>query len=158
MEFVKSNKGKLKLFREGYIYVKQKDLSNGVVSYECERRRSKSSCKAKVKVRQGEIIEELHSHTHAPDTPKCEAAKVFQEMKERATETEETTQQIIAEACASISEEVATKIPSIHILRRDVRRYKQKKRSHLPLPSSAQDLVLPENCVKTASGETFFVA
>ena len=115
------------------------------------------TCKAKVKLRQGEVIEELHSHTHAPDTAKCEATKVLQEIKERAQHTEETTQQIIAEGCASISDEVATKLPSIHFLRRDVRRYKQKKRNYLPLPSSALDLVLPENYVKTTRGENFLL-
>ena len=90
-----------------------------------------------------------YSHTHAPETVKFEAAIVFQEIKEHAQQTEETTQQIIPEGCAFISDEVATKLPSIPFLRRDVRRYKQKKRNYLPLPSSALDLVLSENYVKT---------
>ena len=32
-----------------------------------------------------------------------------------------------------------------------------RKKNYLPLPSSAQDLVLPENCVKTTSGENFLL-
>ena len=50
MEYIKSERGKDKLVYEGYTYVKQKDLANGVVSFECEGRRNEAACKAKVKV------------------------------------------------------------------------------------------------------------
>ena len=39
MDTVTSTRGKNKLIHDGYIYVKQKDLANGVVSYECELRK-----------------------------------------------------------------------------------------------------------------------
>ena len=39
-----------KLIYEGYVYVKQNLLANGVVSYECELRRNRAECKAKIQV------------------------------------------------------------------------------------------------------------
>ena len=39
MEKVESIRGKQKIMHNGYVYVKQKDLAAGVISYECEKRR-----------------------------------------------------------------------------------------------------------------------
>ncbi|XP_041367839.1 uncharacterized protein LOC121382324 isoform X1 [Gigantopelta aegis] len=53
MDNLKSTKGKTKIVHEGYIYVKQKNLANGVISYECELRKNgkhaSGQCKAKIK-------------------------------------------------------------------------------------------------------------
>ena len=46
-------KGGQKLLYDGYVYVKQKNLANNVVSYS-------SACKAKVKVFNGTVIGHLH--------------------------------------------------------------------------------------------------
>ena len=40
MDKLKSTKGKTKIVHEGYIYVKQKNLANGVILYECELRKN----------------------------------------------------------------------------------------------------------------------
>ena len=39
----------------GFLDVKQKNLANGVVSWECEQRR-RNSCNAKIKVRGGDVV------------------------------------------------------------------------------------------------------
>ena len=70
MEWITSIKGKTKLCYEGYIYVKQNNLANGVVAYECEMRKrdtlTSNQCKAKVKVANDEIVGFVNEHTHAP--------------------------------------------------------------------------------------------
>ena len=66
MEFVNSNKGEPQLILDGYIYTKQKDLANNVISWECVERRNEKSCKAKIKTLDNEIIDRLHDHTHPP--------------------------------------------------------------------------------------------
>ena len=57
-----------KIMHNGYIYVKQKDLAAGVISYECEKRRGNvngvSECKAKIKVKNDVVVGSLHEHTH----------------------------------------------------------------------------------------------
>jgi hypothetical protein len=42
-----SEKGQEKLLLEGFVYVKQKNLAKGVVSFECEKRRYAAACKAR---------------------------------------------------------------------------------------------------------------
>ena len=67
MELITSTKGGSKLVYEGFVYVKQKTLVNGVVSYEGEMRRNGKHCKAKLKVKSGEVIRKTNEHTpHMP--------------------------------------------------------------------------------------------
>ena len=86
---------------EGYIYVKQKNLANGVVSYECEMRKrdtlTSNQCKAKVKVANDEVVGFVNEHTHAPVVGRPEALRVRVAIKERAVDTMETPQQILAQ-------------------------------------------------------------
>ena len=86
MEYVTSERGKQKLVLEGYVYVKQKALSTGDISWECECRRHKG-CKARLRVRGTDHLVSLvwfglgvsrtNDHTHAPVTGRPEAIQVI---------------------------------------------------------------------------------
>ncbi|XP_077297538.1 uncharacterized protein LOC143919197 [Arctopsyche grandis] len=134
MEFVKSKKGKEKVIFEGYVYVKQKKLAHGVVSFECEKRRNKLECKAKIKLRGVNLVGRLNNHSHGPDPARREILKVLQEMKKSAEETEEAPQQIISRSVSSISEDAKAKLPTVHQLRRNFRRYRQVVNNPPPVP------------------------
>ena len=70
MEFIQSERGAQKLLYEGHVYVKQKALASGAVSYECEKRRlsaqNQGQCRAKVRVQGDAIVGRTNEHTHAP--------------------------------------------------------------------------------------------
>lgn len=71
VEYVKSTRGNAcKILHNEYSYVKQKDLANGVVSYECVfRKKSKDIggwCNARIKVYQDCIIGFVNEHSHEP--------------------------------------------------------------------------------------------
>ena len=159
MEYIKSIRGGDKLVYEGHIYVKQKDLANGVVSFECEEGRNKAACKAKVKVdsRKNTVVGRLHDHTHAPDATKTEAAKTVQKMKMKAVSTEETAQQIISEACSQVTEEVGAKLAPLHHIRRNIRRQRQQTSHSRPLPLSAQELILTDVHTRTLDDQEFLL-
>ena len=74
MDSVTSTRGKNKLIDDGYVYVKQNYLANGVVSY--EGKHSSGQCKAKVKVLNGAIIANTTEHTHAPVVGRAEVLHV----------------------------------------------------------------------------------
>jgi len=108
MATVTSTRGKNKFIHNGYIYVKQKNLAKGVVSYECElRKRGKNNsgqCKAKLKVLNGAVIDSVNEHTHAPVIGRGEALQVRASLKRRAVETMEAPQQILATGLHEVSE------------------------------------------------------
>ena len=93
MEFITSNKGSLKLLYQGFPYVKQKDLVDNVVSYECVRRRSANgTCKARIHIRDDEVVGKVGDYTHQPNPAGTETLKMVAAMKHRARTTQETPQ------------------------------------------------------------------
>ena len=108
MEFIQSERGAQKLLYEGHVYVKQKALASGAVSYECEKRRlsaqNQGQCRAKVRVQGDAIVGRTNEHTHAPIPGRGEALKVKGQIKRRALDTEETPQQIISQSVENISQ------------------------------------------------------
>ena len=100
MEFFTSARGGQKIFFEGYIYTKQKNLANDVVSYECEKRRQngerQGECRAKIRVKGQEVVGLTNEHSHGPEQSRGEVQRLRSEIRESAAKTEEAPQQIIA--------------------------------------------------------------
>lgn len=157
MEFLKSAKGNEKVIYEGYVYVKQKNLAKGVVSYECERRRNKAECKAKIKIRGKELVGRCNEHSHGPEAAQQEVLKAVQQMKRLAEETEDAPQQIITQSVATISEDAKAKLPTVHHLRRNVRRHRQFVNNPLPVPPNANEIVIPDRYKVTHDGQDFLL-
>ena len=63
MDYVRSNKGGMKLLLQNNLYVKQKVLSSGAVCWECDQRRNKFACKAKLHVLDNQVIKQVNDHT-----------------------------------------------------------------------------------------------
>src|SRR5688572_28024304 len=110
LETVASIRGKNKVVLNGYVYVKQKNLANDLISFECERRRGSgttlSECKAKVKLNADlSVVSYLHEHTHAADSGHVEVLKVRASIKRKAEETDETSQQILGHELQQLSQQ-----------------------------------------------------
>ena len=106
-ERIITNRGSVKIAFEGYLYNKNKCLKEGWVSYECEYRPKKrlrdTDCKARIKVRENDVIKNDVEHTHAPDPAKIEALKTKMSLIQRAANTQETSQQILSTCLAETS-------------------------------------------------------
>lgn len=161
MDKVQSIRGKQKILYNGYVYVKQKVLAGGVISYECEKRRGNlvgvSECKAKVKVQNEVVVASLHEHTHGPDSARCEVLQVRQNITKRAVETEETPQQILGREMQNLSEGASVQMVPIKHLRRQVRRKRQVIHAPQPLPNDRATIELPDVYKKLPNGENFLL-
>ena len=143
IEFITSNKGSLKLLYQCFSYVKQKDLVDNVVSYECVRRRSANgTCKARIHIRDDEVVGEVGDHTHQPNPAGTETLKVVAAMKHRARTNQETPQQIIADSVTRLHPAAAAQLPTMHI-RRNIRRHRQAAEHPLPVPRDRATFVIP---------------
>ena len=76
MDYVRSNKGGMKLLFQNNLYVKQKALSSGAVCWECDQRRNKFACKAKLHVLDDQVIKQVNDHTHVASRAVVESSKV----------------------------------------------------------------------------------
>ena len=69
VETVPSNGKTAKVIHNAYVYLKDRQLSEGKVGYECERRRGykgrENHCRARIHVRDGLVVKEIGEHTHA---------------------------------------------------------------------------------------------
>ena len=93
MEYSFTERGARKLIRNEYQYVKQKDLGNGLTSWECIEHR-KGNCEKKTKLKLHAIddfVEQVQEHAHAPSATRCELTKVRVSIKRKASTTHDST-------------------------------------------------------------------
>ena len=113
MAFITSSKGGRKLVITSYIYCKNKSLTNGSSCWECEERRSKNGCKARVTLDENEeIIKGPSEHKHPPKPEKY-----------------------IGDQLQGASGERLAKLPKLDTLRRCVRRQRQEQGRYPPIPN-----------------------
>jgi len=161
LETVASIRGKNKVVLNGYVYVKQKNLANDLISFECERRRGSgttlSECKAKVKLNADlSVVSYLHEHTHAADSGHVEVLKVRASIKRKAEETDETSQQILGHELQQLSQQAAAQMIPIRHVRRNIRQVKQMKNADLPIPTNC-NFEIPEEYKRLLDGENFLL-
>ena len=120
MEFVTTERRKLKIIHEGFIYVFQKNLANEIRSYECELRR-RGHCKAKIKINAGdEVTGSVNQHTHPPSAVNVEE-KAKSSLKTNAENSRQPPQTIIENGLSTISATAAANFPSIEHMKRTIR-------------------------------------
>ena len=105
MDYVRSNKGGMKLLFQNNLYVKQNVLGSGAVCWECDQHRNKFACKAKLHVLDDQVIKQVNDHIHVASRAVVESSKVRQE-------TEEMPEQIISQSVVLLSEQAAVAMPS----------------------------------------------
>ena len=114
------------------MYVFQKNLANGVESWECEQRR-RNKCKAELKLQNDQIIGRVNDHTHAPNQSKIEVTKLRASMKRRVETTLDTPQRILSECLAQAYAEAAVNTPRMENVRRTIYGDIEQKTEILPI-------------------------
>ena len=101
-------RGAIKIAYEGYVYTKLRALANGYISYECDQRDKRKGsafqCRAKIKVKDDEVVRNDVEHTHASDVSRVHAMKTAEAIRKRAIDTQETPQTIISNAVTNVSQ------------------------------------------------------
>ena len=128
----------------GYAYVKNKDLADGWVSFECERRRNYKGCTGRIKAN-GQQVVVVTNHTHTPNPARNEALKTVVAMKEMAQNTLEQPQQIIGNSVAGIQDAVAVELPNMNTIRRNIRR-QEGRQQHSTNTNDARHTTKPVTC------------
>ena len=151
MEFTTTERGHRKLLRNGYMYVHRRNLSEGSSMWDCIYWQKGYQCNAKVKLSPlDEFLDEIHEHSHAPSQTECQVTKV------KSGETEETKQQILSTELRNISDGVATNLPSLETLRRNVHHSRQD-RNMPPTPAHREDIPDLPQAYHTATNEDPFL-
>ena len=87
LEFVLSEKTNPKLLDNGHLYIKDKSTPDKII-WKCDKARS-LKCHARLHTMNDEIIKRIRDHNHAGDAANVAAAKVINETKDQAANSQD---------------------------------------------------------------------
>ena len=157
MEFTLTERGSRMVMKYGYTYVFQKTLANDVKCYECFLSR-KGQCKAKIKLStEDAFLNQLNEHTHPPSQTRVEATKIKERIKDRAGNTNDTSQQMLGAELRNVSKATAVALTSLNNMRCNIRR--QRDDHNMPaVPQRREDIpVRPNNYQIKNRGNRFLL-
>ena len=103
------------------------------------------------------LVGRFNEHSHGPDPARQEVLKAVQQMKRQAEETEEAPLHIITQSVSTITDDAKTKLPTVHHLRRNVRRHCQAVNNPLPVPLNVDEIVITDRYKVTHDGQDFLL-
>ena len=145
MEFIETTKGGRKLSKDGFLYIKNKTLTNGRTYWECAQRPSGIGCNVKITLDVADrFIAQKHQNSHAADPEGNDLFEARAGIKRSAKDTAEKTQNIITANIAGLRENVLARLPNVETIRRDVRR--NRLNNHPAVPDIYNThFVIPQN-------------
>ena len=111
------NKGGKKLLYEGYAYAVDKRKEDRIL-WRCEKR---GYCGGRITISNDTVLS-FASHSHQPDSLRCDALKIQNNIKDTASVTEDIPSNIIHNATANISQDVCGAVPKKESIARIIRR------------------------------------
>ena len=149
-----SQRGKAKFTSDGYIYVFDRIGADQVTEFwRCEKR---WQCKARVHVKDGEIVKFINVHSHAADAAQVEEQETITKLKSRAAETVEETTQVINECVGNLTKACQGVMPTHGALRKLGRRKRKEVRAYPANPTNLEDLVI-DGDFRTYESENFLL-
>ena len=145
------------VIKEGYTYVFQKTLANDIKCQECYLRR-KGQCKAKIKLSADDaFLNQLNEHSHPPSQTRVEATNIKARIKDRAGNTNDTSQQILGAEVRNFNEATAVALLFLNNIRRNI--HHQRDDHNMPgVPQRREDIpFLPNNYQVTNRGDRFLL-
>ncbi|RWS22873.1 uncharacterized protein B4U80_00590 [Leptotrombidium deliense] len=173
--YVKSAWNQQQIANDGYLYTRDKVYKNKVY-WKCVEY-NKFQCKGRLQTRNGKICGVNGDHNHEKRHADIAARTVLANIKQKATTSTETPQQIIGDISGELSLVVACKLPKVPLIKRQaiitviklvtdssfliifiyrtIQRTRNRHNESPRNPNSLEDLVIPEKYKKTRKGEDF---
>ena len=121
MEFTLTKRGGRKLLHNGYAYTVTK-MKADITYWRCEER---GRCGARLKTVNDKLQSDPPQHSHPPVASRAVVLKKVQEMKERASNTEELTSTIAQNCTPDFPLEAIGSLPKKESLSRMIRRQRK---------------------------------
>lgn len=151
-----STKKRPKLFYGGYSYGINKETGDKIY-WRCARY-NELGCRGKVQTdKDGVFTNDPSEHNHEPDASQLSLAVHRDELQDRATSTQETTQAILNTASQSLTPDEAALLPSQRSLQRRVQRARRSTGNVPADPQSLAELQLPAEYLRSKSGKEFLL-
>ena len=155
MEFIETTKGGRKLSKDGFIYIKNKTLTNGRTYWECTQRCSGNGWNVKITLDAADrFVAQTNQHSHAVYPKSNDLLKARAGIKRFVKDTAEKMQKIITANIAGLPENVLERLPNVETIRRDVRRNRPNNHPAIPDIYYTQ-FAIPQNYTMDVLGQQF---
>lgn len=158
MEFLKTEKGRLKLCFEGYVYYKDREVG-GKVQWGCKERKE-FKCPARITTSDDKIVRKWKEHNHPGDQAAIVADKTLNMIRNCATSSKVPPIEIIKHVVKNCPEAVAPRLPSLETMKRTVRKIRQRANMANEGPPSYTNrcqIVFPPLYTETIKGDEFLL-
>ena len=157
MEFIETTKGGRKLSKDGFLYIKNKTLTNGRTYWECAQRRSGNGCNVKITLDATDrFVAQTQQHTYAADREGKDLLKARAGIKRPAKDTAEKMQNIITVNITRLQENLLVRLPNVETIRMDVRSNMPNNHPGVPDINDTQ-FAIPQNYTVDVLGQQFLV-
>jgi hypothetical protein len=153
LTYVKSQKGKIMLKHDGYLFIQEKVTVDKTI-WRCELY-AKKKYTARCHTQNGEVVHFISEHNHAIDAAKFQAREAMLEIKEQATTSQSTTRNFFTHVSVGLSQAVQGQIPQVDSIIRTTQRTRQQEGRAPPTPSNLRELVISVDYENTSLGVKF---
>jgi hypothetical protein len=152
-DITKSNRGKDILIIEGFTFYQSFTKADKTSIYwKCTEYR-KFKCPGRCTTKNMDVIQHNNNHNHIPDNSDIKARKILVDMKKLATESQISTQNIIAKCVENVEQSVASKLPATILMKRTIQKTRKNTSGSPPEPMNLTQLIIPDHYQKTANGD-----
>lgn len=159
IQFTKTEKGKDKACYEGYYYnFETKSRSDNEISFwVCEEYFKSNKCRGRIHIKNGAFIKQTGVHNHSPNGQRKLALQADARIKELATTTSQTTDNIISVATSNLDEIVLSQMAPEAVTKRKIQQTRRASQKFPVEPRNLEDLVFPNNCKYFDDGTLFLL-
>ncbi|XP_043267660.1 uncharacterized protein [Venturia canescens] len=156
LEFVKSEKGQIRLLLNGFLYHKDSYYMNTDSTYwRCIHQREKH-CTGRVITSQDKIVK-IVDHNHSAEASFIVKEKVVENLKHSALNTTLSSHKLISNVAADMSDSVIALMPSTSSLKRTLRNIRHENENHPSNPLHRKDFILPQYFCETEKKADFLL-
>ena len=139
---VLSQKGRRKFVENGKSFSFEKTSKDGATEFwKCDVR---GTCKARLHIRDGQVVRRVNRHTHPEDASKIEVLQALSVLRNRSVNTLEQTAQVVATSIENLSQAGKGALPSIKNLKRRVQGKRVVAAAGPANPQNLVDLMIPQ--------------
>lgn len=157
IEFITGHRGGQQVLLGGFRYVyERKNVESDTFYWKCCEYNA-NKCKARLNTCGSSFSLRGVEHNHPPSPAKCEGKKVLGVLKTKALNSSEVPKSVIATVTAAVSPSVAALLPSVDQMKRTIQRIREKENCPAPLPTSLEEMQIPDSLLKTLTGNKFLL-
>lgn len=154
LTFVKSQKGTNLLLHDGYLYYREKLMSDKII-WKCQDYEY-HKCRGRCHTFNDAVIK-VSDHNHVPNASKVEVKNIMTAIKEQALRTNDKPQNIVCDATVSCSKSASGILPNFCCIKKTIRRTRRKINGVPIAPTSLRELKIPDDYKRTVAGKNFLL-